>query len=99
MKWIFILFLKQKDQFVRFNSNQNKTGKMNKKSIGTNAGKIWNLLNNNQRWNIKQLCKNSGLSEKEVYSAIGWLARENKIEIEKSSDGDEDFYLVIEYYF
>lgn len=72
---------------------------MNKKSIGTNAGIIWNLLNNNQRWNIKQLCKNSGLSEKEVYSAIGWLARENKVEIEKSSSGDEDYYLVIEYYF
>lgn len=72
---------------------------MNKKSIGTNAGIIWSLLNNNQRWNIKQLCNNSGLSEKEVYSAIGWLARENKVEIEKSSTGDEDYYLVIEYYF
>ena len=72
---------------------------MNKKSIGTNAGIIWNLLNNNQRWNINQLCNNSGLSEKEVYSAIGWLARENKVEIEKSSTGDEDYYLVIEHYF
>lgn len=72
---------------------------MNKKSIGTNAGITWNLLNNNQRWNIKQLCKKSGLSEKEVYSAIGWLARENKIEIEKSNNGEEDYYLVIEYYF
>lgn len=72
---------------------------MNKRSIGTNAGFIWNLLNNNQKWNIKQLCKESGLPEKEVYCAIGWLARENKIEIEKSPNGDEDFYLVIEFYF
>jgi hypothetical protein len=72
---------------------------MNKKLIGTNAGIIWNLLNNNQRWNISDLRVASGLTDKEIYTAIGWLARENKIEIEKSHNGDEDYYLVIEYYF
>lgn len=72
---------------------------MYKAAIGTNAGIIWNLLNNNQRWDIKQLCKKSGLTEKEVYIAIGWLARENKIEIERTEDSKEDFYLIIEYYF
>lgn len=72
---------------------------MNKKLIGTNAGIIWNLLNNNQRWNISNLHEASGLAEKEIYTAIGWLARENKIEIEKSQQGDEEYYLVIEYYF
>lgn len=72
---------------------------MNKKSIGTNAGIIWNLLNNNQRWNIDKLIKASGLTEKEIYTAVGWLARENKIEIEQGPEGREHFYLVIEYYF
>ncbi len=72
---------------------------MNKKSIGANAGIIWNLLNNNQRWNISKLCKASGLTEKEIYTAIGWLARENKIEIENGPEGEEGYYLVIEYYF
>ncbi len=72
---------------------------MYKKLIGTNAGIIWNLLNNNQRWNIAELREASGLTEKEIYTAIGWLARENKIEIEKSQNGDEVYYLVIEYYF
>ncbi len=72
---------------------------MNKKLIGTNAGIIWNLLNDYQRWNISQLQEASGLSEREIYSAIGWLARENKIEIDISSDGNENYYLVIEYYF
>ena len=72
---------------------------MNKKLIGTNAGIIWNLLNNNQRWNISDLRVASQLTDKEIYTAIGWLARENKIEIEKSHNGDEDYYLVIEYYF
>jgi len=72
---------------------------MNKKLIGTNAGIIWNLLNNNQKWNITNLREASGLTEKEIYTAIGWLARENKIEIEKTHKGDEEYYLVIEYYF
>lgn len=72
---------------------------MNKKTIGINAGIIWNLLNNNQKWSIEQLQNASKLSEKEIYTAIGWLARENKIEIDHSDNGKEAFYLVIEYYF
>lgn len=72
---------------------------MNKKEIGTNAGVIWNLLNNYQKWDIPKLCEASGLSEKEVYTAIGWLARENKIEIEHTTDNNEIFYLVAEFYF
>lgn len=72
---------------------------MNKKLIGTNAGIIWNILNDYQKWNISQLREASGLSEKEIYTAIGWLARENKIEIDNSIEGNEDYYLVIEYYF
>ncbi len=72
---------------------------MKKKSIGTNAGIIWTLLNNKQSWNATQLCKETGLSEKDLYCAIGWLARENKIEIESTENGEEDYYLIIEYYF
>ncbi len=72
---------------------------MNKKTIGTNAGIIWNLLNNNERWDICQLTEKSGLTEKEVYTAVGWLARENKIEIEKRPDNKECYYLIVEYYF
>ncbi len=72
---------------------------MNKKVIGMNAGIIWNLLNNYQKWNIPMLCEASGLSEKEVYTAIGWLAREDKIEIEQPADDSEHYYLVMEYYF
>jgi hypothetical protein len=72
---------------------------MNKKVIGTNAGIIWNLLNDYQKWDIRKLSKVSGLSEKDIHTAIGWLARENKIEIEHATDGNEQFYLVVEYYF
>ncbi|MDR0422094.1 MAG: winged helix-turn-helix domain-containing protein [Proteiniphilum sp.] len=72
---------------------------MNKKIIGTNAGVIWDLLNDYRKWDIPKLCEASGLSEKDLHTAIGWLARENKIEIEYSVDGNELFYLVAEYYF
>ncbi len=71
---------------------------MNKKLIGTNAGIIWNLLNNYQKWNIAQLHEASGLSEREIYCAIGWSARENKIEIDVSTEDNENYYL-IDYYF
>jgi hypothetical protein len=72
---------------------------MNKRLIGTNAGIIWNLLNDYQKWNIAQLKEASGLSEREIYAAIGWLARENKIEIDVSTEGNENYYLMIDYYF
>ena len=72
---------------------------MNKKLIGTNAGIVWNLLNNSQKWSVAQLKEASGLSEREIYAAIGWLARENKIEIDKSEEDQEVYYLLIEYYF
>jgi len=72
---------------------------MNKKKIGVNAGIIWNLLNDHCKWNINEIKDSSGLSEFEILTAIGWLARENKIEIEYCPDGLVCFYLVIEYYF
>lgn len=72
---------------------------MDKKTIGTNAGIIWNLLNNNEKWDICQLTEKSGLTEEEVYTAIGWLARENKIEIEEWPNNKRYYYLIVEYYF
>lgn len=72
---------------------------MNKDSIGTNAGIIWNLLNNNEKWSIAELKDKSGLSDREVYAAIGWLARENKIEIDEKEENNDLYYLMIEYYF
>ena len=72
---------------------------MKKDNTGLNAGIIWRLLNDNKSWSANDLIKETGLSQKEVYCAIGWLARENKIEIKESDSGDEHFYLIIEYYF
>lgn len=51
---------------------------MNKNTIEENAGIVWRTLQNKQlSW--EELVKASGLTPLELASAIGWLARENKI--------------------
>jgi len=73
---------------------------INNKTIGTNAGIIWNLLSKGGKMNIDKIARVSGLTEKEILIAIGWLSRENKIEFEESSEeGNEHFYVLIQYYF
>ncbi|MCL2651308.1 MAG: winged helix-turn-helix domain-containing protein [Candidatus Azobacteroides sp.] len=52
-----------------------------KEKIGTNAGLAWNALNGKGEINLKDLKKETKLSEKDLYAALGWLAREEKINI------------------
>ncbi|WP_294586147.1 winged helix-turn-helix domain-containing protein [uncultured Bacteroides sp.] len=63
---------------------------MNKNEIGLNAGKIWQLLSNNAKWDYGTLKKKSGLKDKELGAALGWLAREDKIEM---YDEEEELYI------
>lgn len=62
---------------------------MNAEKIGFNAGLVWNALNEADVLGTKQLKKITKLNDKEVFAAIGWLARENKVNIEESEDGKE----------
>lgn len=50
--------------------------------IGTNAGKVWTLLDETGTQNVKDLKKSSKLTDKDLYAAIGWLAREGKIALD-----------------
>lgn len=52
---------------------------MNTETIGYNAGLVWNVLNENGAHSFKALKKATKLKEKELYAALGWLAREGKI--------------------
>lgn len=70
---------------------------MNKNDIGHNAGKIWKLLSDNTYWSCAALQEKSGLSDKELGAAIGWLARENKIEFKEEGD-DLCVYLCVNVY-
>jgi len=53
--------------------------------IGEDAGKIWRFLNSHGEINISSIAKMTKIKTVDAYSALGWLARENKIEAKKSS--------------
>ena len=62
---------------------------MNIETIGTWAGLVWNALNEADVLDNKQIKKMTKLKDKELYAALGWLARENKIYFEESGDNKE----------
>ena len=47
--------------------------------FGLNAGRVWKALNSQGPLNETQLMEDSSLRKNELFAAIGWLARENKI--------------------
>lgn len=50
--------------------------------IGMNAGKIWSALEGNGRQNVKEIKKATKLTDKDLYTAVGWLAREGKVALD-----------------
>jgi len=52
-------------------------------SIGDTAGKVWNFLNEKGEANLSQLKNGVKADSNLVLQAIGWLAREDKLLIEK----------------
>ena len=50
-------------------------------NIGNNAGILWNVLNANGKMTETKLKKESGLGSAEFYTALGWLAREGKLNV------------------
>ena len=52
---------------------------MNAEVIGTWAGQVCNALNESGKLTVKGLKKATKLKEKELYAALGWLAREGKV--------------------
>lgn len=57
---------------------------MDKHIIGENAGILWRFLSTDahKRWLLEEVKKGTGLDDMELASAIGWLAREDKIQFE-----------------
>lgn len=50
--------------------------------IGINAGKVWTILDKEGRQSVKEIKKATKLTDKDLYAALGWLAREGKIALE-----------------
>lgn len=53
--------------------------------VGDNAGKVWNLLNSQGEASISSISKITQIKIQDAYSAVGWLAREDKIRTEKTN--------------
>ena len=73
---------------------------MDKQIIGTNAGIVWQLLNDGKRWEYGELKAASGLSDRDLNAAIGWLAREDKVFFETDNAHNKEYlFLSLNVYF
>lgn len=68
---------------------------MNVEVIGTWAGLVWSALNEADTLGIKQLKKITKLKEKEVFAALGWLGRENKIVIADDPEDEKELLITL----
>ncbi|HOJ66373.1 MAG TPA: winged helix-turn-helix domain-containing protein [Paludibacteraceae bacterium] len=59
---------------------------MSTENIGINAGAVWKVLNEKGEMDVKALKKSAKLSEKDLNMALGWLAREGKIEFNETEE-------------
>ncbi|MFH0863322.1 MAG: winged helix-turn-helix domain-containing protein [Candidatus Altiarchaeota archaeon] len=51
--------------------------------VGTSAGKLWTALNNGKPATLAEVKKKTGLDDNMMAMAIGWLAREEKVIIDR----------------
>ena len=49
--------------------------------FGSKAGIVWQCLKEGGGLTIAQLKRKTKLSDSEIYSGLGWLSREGKVEI------------------
>ena len=52
---------------------------MNRNEIGVNAGKVWQLLSNNEKWSYGLLKRKSGLKDKELGAALVVKREQNRV--------------------
>ena len=62
--------------------------------IGKNAGVVWRTLRDNKTVSMKELVELTGLNPTDLAFAIGWLARENKIEFCHDDQTDTDSFFI-----
>ena len=56
-------------------------------TIGTTAGVVWTALSTSGKLSVKELKKVTKIkTDKELFSAIGWLAKEGKLVFQEKND-------------
>lgn len=68
---------------------------MNTETIGTWAGLVWNALNETDVLSLKQLKKITKLKDKETFAAIGWLAREGKVNVQTNPEDEKEYLFTL----
>ena len=59
-----------------------------KEKIGNNAGLVWGALTGVSAVNLKDVKKQTKLTEKDLYAALGWLSREDKVIFSEDAEGN-----------
>ena len=73
-------WLARENKIIKESEDSYKLGDTNLTSeIGTNAGRIWKILDIWGKVGISTIIRLAAIDEKEAYTALGWLAREDKI--------------------
>ena len=81
--WTAIGWLARENKICREN-NMYKLGQTNlTPKVGTDAGKVWNTVAKQGELDVSMIAKITQISESDAYCALGWLARENKVECKK----------------
>lgn len=68
---------------------------MNVEKIGYYAGSVWVALDTANVLGVKQLKKITKLKDKELFAALGWLARENKITIAQDPEDEKELLITL----
>lgn len=58
--------------------------------IGLWAGKVWEAVGDTDTVSTKQIKKISKLKDKELFAALGWLAREGKVSFQSNPDDEKE---------
>lgn len=72
---------------------------MDRNSIHSCADIVARLLDDDKQWGYNELKEASGLSDRDLNAAIGWLAREDKLQFMTDEKAGRDFvYLTLNHY-
>lgn len=66
--------------------------------IARNAVRLWHLMNDGTTWCYSKLRQASQLSDRDINAAIGWLAREDTVEIIQDPVSKEESYKIRQFW-
>lgn len=63
-------------------------------TIGRNALRLWQIMNDGTVWCYNKLRQVSQMSDREINAALGWLAREDTLEVVRDPASSEESYRI-----